>query len=149
RRGHRLRAERPGPGAAAQRAGGAVRAAWLAAGLALALLAGAPAAQAGRSCETRKLTPQALEKGLDLAARTVAALDASGAQVVVLGRAGQDLRKYGQHYSHVGLAYRAEGGQWRVVHKLNQCGTASASVYRQGLGDFFLDDLWRHEAVWA
>ena len=24
-----------------------------------------------------------------------------------------------------------------------------AAVYRQGLGEFFLDDLWRYEAVWA
>ena len=35
------------------------------------------------------------------------------------------------------------------MHKLNDCGTAVAAVYRQGLGEFFLDDLWRHEAVWA
>jgi hypothetical protein len=24
-----------------------------------------------------------------------------------------------------------------------------AAIYRQGLGDFFLDDLWRHEAAWV
>jgi hypothetical protein len=24
-----------------------------------------------------------------------------------------------------------------------------AAVYRQGLGEFFLDDLWRYEAAWA
>jgi hypothetical protein len=35
------------------------------------------------------------------------------------------------------------------VHKLNQCGTAVAAVYRQGLGEFFLDDLWRYEAAWV
>ena len=34
-----------------------------------------------------------------------------------------------------------------MVHKLNQCGTARASVYRQGLGEFFLDDLYRYEAA--
>jgi hypothetical protein len=58
---------------------------------------------------------------------------------------GQDLSKYGQRYSHMGLAYR-EGNTWRVAHKLNQCGTAEASVYRQGLGEFFLDDLFDYQA---
>ncbi|KAB2899078.1 MAG: DUF2145 domain-containing protein, partial [Burkholderiaceae bacterium] len=38
--------------------------------------------------------------------RTARALDASGAQVVVLGRAGQDLSKYGLRYSHLGWAYK-------------------------------------------
>ena len=106
------------------------------------------AAHAGRSCEARKPTLQTLERGLELAQRTVEALDASGAQVVVLARAGQDLGKYGLRYSHLGFAYRQPDGQWRIVHKLNQCGTADSAVYRQGLGDFFLDDLWRYEAAW-
>lgn len=109
----------------------------------------APDARAGRSCEPRKLTPRTLETSLGLAGKTREALEASGARVVVLARAGQDLRKYGLHYSHLGLAYRTPAGAWRVVHKLNHCGTAQASLYRQGLGEFFLDDLWRHEAAWA
>lgn len=111
------------------------------------------AAHAGRSCETRKPNVQTIERGLKLAERTMAVLDASGADVVVLARAGQDLTKYGVHYSHLGFAYREtviEGHTiWRVVHKLNTCGTAEADVYRQGLGEFFLDDLWRYEAAWA
>ena len=36
-----------------------------------------------------------------------------------------------------------------MTHKLNDCGTALGHVYRQGLGEFFLDDLWRFEAVVA
>ena len=109
----------------------------------------APDAQAGRSCEHRKLTARTLEASLGLAGKTLSALDASGAQVVVLARAGQDLRKHGLRYSHLGFAYRTDAGEWRVVHKLNQCGTAQASLYRQGLGEFSLDDLWRLEAAWA
>jgi hypothetical protein len=35
------------------------------------------------------------------------------------------------------------------MHKLNHCGTAEAAIYRQGLGEFFLDDLWRYEAVYS
>jgi hypothetical protein len=68
---------------------------------------------------------------------------------VLLARAGQDLGKYGLRYSHLGIAYKTDEGPWRVVHKLNQCGTAVAAVYRQGLGEFFLDDLWRYEAAWV
>ncbi len=110
-------------------------------------LASAPA-HAGRSCEDKPLATAALRDGLALAERTARALDASGARVVVLARAGQDLSRWGLRWSHVGLAYRdAASGYWRVVHKLNHCGSASASLYRQGLGEFFLDDPWRYEAA--
>ena len=113
-----------------------------------ALLLATPA-HAGRSCAEQKPTAQSIERGMDLAQRTAAALNASGAQVVLLGRAGQDLGQYGLRYSHFGWAYKSAEGYWRVAHKLNACGTAVADVYRQGLGEFFLDDLWRYEAVWA
>jgi hypothetical protein len=119
----------------------------------VALLLAAAPAHAGRSCEARKPTPQLIERGMQLAQQTAAALDAeharSGTRVVVLGRAGQDLGKYGLRYSHLGWAYRTDAGPWRVVHKLNECGSAVGHLYRQGLGEFFLDDLWRYEAVWA
>jgi hypothetical protein len=124
--------------------------------LAVGLLATQPAL-AGRSCESKPPTAASIERGLVLAERTHQALEAeharSGTQAVLLARAGQDLSKYGLRYSHLGFAYRTSNAQgeaaWRVLHKLNQCGTASASIYRQGLGEFFLDDLWRHEAAWA
>ena len=102
------------------------------------LVATAPA-NAGRSCEERAPDALKVQQGLDLAERTRIALDATQAQVVVLARAGQDLSRYGLRYSHFGLAYRSDNG-WRVVHKLNQCGTAVADVWRQGLAEFFLDD---------
>ncbi|MEJ8852019.1 DUF2145 domain-containing protein [Variovorax rhizosphaerae] len=105
-------------------------------------------AHAGRSCESRKPTPDVITRGMQLAERTSAALDASGARAVLLARAGQDLQRHGLQYSHLGLAYKTKDGAWRVVHKLNHCGTAVATLYRQGLGEFFLDDLWRHEAAW-
>jgi hypothetical protein len=110
--------------------------------------------QAGRPCEEKPARAQSVERAMNLAVATARALDASGAQVVVLARAGQDLSEYGLRYSHLGLAYleqpAAKGsgvpGRWRVAHKLNQCGSALASVYRQGLGEFFLDDLHDYEA---
>ncbi|QHE88734.1 DUF2145 domain-containing protein [Hydrogenophaga sp. BPS33] len=121
-------------------------------GLAAALLL-ATTAHAGRSCEHKPLTAQGIEQGMALALRTSQALDAeharSGARVVVLARAGQDLSKYQLRYSHLGWAYKTDAGLWRVLHKLNQCGTATSDLYRQGLGEFFLDDVWRHEAAWV
>jgi len=111
------------------------------------------AAHAGRSCEEKKPSLQTIERGLALAERTLNALDVSGHKVVVLARAGQDLSKYGVRYSHLGFAYRQPDGKgghvWRVLHKLNHCGTSVAALYRQGLGEFFLDDLWRYEAAFV
>jgi len=118
----------------------------------------ATTAHAGRSCETRAPTANAVQRSLDLAERTATQLDKSGAQVVVLARAGQDLSAYALRYSHIGLAYRdrplqtatgAQRGVWRVVHKLNHCGTAQASIYRQGLAEFFMDDPHEYEAAWV
>jgi TonB family protein len=107
---------------------------------------------AGRPCEEPHLpNKQALEYGLKMAQRTQDSLNRSGADVVILGRAGQDLSAYSLRYSHLGFAYRQTdingANVWRVVHKLNECGTAESALYRQGLGDFFLDNPWRYEAV--
>lgn len=112
-----------------------------------ALLLAAGAAQAGRSCEQRRPSVQTIARGMELAQRTAQALDASGARVALLARAGQDLSQYGLRHSHLGWVYKTPEGPWRVVHKLNECGTAAGHVYRQGLGEFFLDDLWRYEAA--
>lgn len=118
---------------------------------ALALVLAAAPARAGRDCEPGVPTVAAVRDGLGLAERTVRALDESGAQVVVLARSGQDLRQWGQRWSHLGLAYRdaSAGGAWRVVHKLNHCGTDRSSIYRQGIGDFFLDEPFELAAAWA
>ena len=120
--------------------------------LAVLGLAYAAPGYAGRSCEQRPPNVQTITQGMALAQKTASYLDAeyvkTGTRVVLLARAGQDLSKYGLRYSHLGFAYKTPEGPWRVVHKLNQCGTAEAAVYRQGLGEFFLDDLWRYEAAW-
>lgn len=109
------------------------------------LLSVAALAHAGRSCERKAPDAVAVQHAMTLAERTARRLDDSGAQVVLLARVGQDLSRYGQRYSHMGLAYR-DGDRWRVVHKLNHCGSPQAAVYRQGLGEFFLDDLHEYEA---
>jgi hypothetical protein len=114
------------------------------------LAVAANVAEAGRSCEQRPPTADAVAHAMTLAEHTATRLEQSGANVVVLARAGQNLSEYGLRYSHLGFAYRdSDGGRpvWRVVHKLNQCGSARATLYRQGLGEFFLDDLWQYEAA--
>lgn len=109
-------------------------------------------ALAGRPCTERRLTATELVRSLELAARTAAALDRSGARAAVVARAGQDLREWGLRYSHLALAYRddqtADGhGIWRVVHKLNHCGSDRASVFRHGLAEFFGEELHDYEAA--
>ena len=116
------------------------------------LLVAAASAQAGRPCEEKQPTARQIEQGLNLAQATARQLDATGAQVVLLARAGQDLSKYGLQWSHLGFVYKDESQQpavWRVMHKLNHCGTDHAALYRQGLGEFFLDNPHRYEAAFV
>lgn len=115
------------------------------AGLILALAIATAPAHAGQTCEQKAPDTQAISRGLGLASRVEQHLKGSGAEVVVIARVGQDLREYGQRYSHLGFAYR-DGDVWRVVHKLNECGTDTSAIFRQGLGEFFLDDPFDYEA---
>jgi hypothetical protein len=117
---------------------------------ALLLVAAALPAHAGRPCEEKPQTTRQVEQGLALAQATAKQLDDSGARVVLLARAGQDLTKYGLQWSHLGFAYKDEqAGAWRVAHKLNHCGTDHAALYRQGLGEFFLDRPHRYDAAFV
>jgi hypothetical protein len=116
----------------------------------LALLGCATIVHAGRNCDAQPPTASEVSEALRLAQRTSQALDASGAQVVLIARAGQDLREYGLRYSHFGYAYHDDAAQaWRIVHKLNHCGAGDAALYREGLADFFLDHPWRYEAAFV
>ena len=143
-------------------------------------IATATVATAGQTCDTAPPDTASMTRALGLAERLQQSLDASGAQVVIVARAGQDLRKYGLSWSHLAFAYREElpapqsiagrsavlgqigapmtdglprlqpqRGTWRIVHKLNQCGTADAAVFRQGLAEFFLDTPFRYEAAYV
>lgn len=114
--------------------------------LALCVLAG-PAA-GGQACVDTMPTPLAVERGLRLAQVTRDRLAASGAQVALVARVGRDLSRHGLRYSHLGFAWRDHPrGAWFVVHQLNACGTANSELYDEGLGNFFLDDLFDHEAL--
>lgn len=103
---------------------------------------------AGQNCEPRKAAPAEIRAGLELADKVQKFLEASEAHVAVIGRVGRDLSEYGLRYSHVGLAVRNDVlGRWDVVNLLNHCGRADGELYNQGLGNFYLDDLYRFEAV--
>lgn len=116
--------------------------------LAAALVTTTRMAEAGQSCELVQPTAAAIGKGLELGRRAADALDESGAEVALIGRAGQDLTRYGLRWSHMGLAWRDHpDGRWTVVHELNTCATAESSLYAEGLGSFFLDDPFRYEAL--
>jgi len=120
--------------------------------LALLLCATLNAAIAGRPCEDAAQTTAQVERGMNLAQATAVQLDATGATVLILARAGQDLSKYGLNWSHLGFVYRDDSeGQpvWRVLHKLNVCGTARGDLFRQGLGEFFLDRPQRYDATFV
>ncbi len=105
-------------------------------------------ALAGQTCEREP--PGALEvySALELAHDAFDALDASGARVAFIARAGQNLSRYGLHYSHIGLVWRDHPqGRWTVVHLLNECATERADLFNQGLGDFFLDSMVEYDTL--
>ena len=113
------------------------------------------AAFAGQTCEPRKPSLESVRRDIALAASVAEQLDAmsqrDATKVVLIARAGQNLGEYGLRYSHLGIAYRDDAaiggrGAWRVVHKLNQCGSNRSTLYRQGLAEFFGDGLFAHEA---
>ena len=114
---------------------------------ALWLASSAPAV-AGQACEPSTPSPASVARGLELGKRAFDALDASGAEVALIARAGQDLTQYRLRWSHMGFVWRDHpDGRWTVLHELNGCGTASSSLYAEGLGNFFLDDPFRYEAM--
>jgi hypothetical protein len=113
----------------------------------LAMLVVLPA-HAGRTCQELKPDPATMQKALQLALRTREALDASGAPIALVGRVGRDMSKHGLRYSHMAFALRDHPkGRWFLTHMLNQCGTAQSSLYDEGLGNFFLDDVFEYEAI--
>jgi hypothetical protein len=114
--------------------------------LLLTLLLAAGLAHAGTPCDPKPLDAASFQKAMTLAERTLAALDKSGAQVALIARVGQDLSKYGLRYSHMAYAWRDHPqGRWLVVHELNGCGSKQSALFDEGLGNFFLDNMFAYE----
>lgn len=108
----------------------------------------AAGAGAGQSCEPKQMSPAQLRSGMALALNVSQHLDARQARAAIVARIGRDLSEYGLRYSHIGLALRDDANaRWKVVHLLNHCGKPDSALYEQGLGNFFLDDLFRFEAL--
>ena len=106
------------------------------------------AADAGQACTQKQLGPVEVRAALTLALDVQQALDRAGAHVAIVARAGRDLSRYGLRYSHVAIAWRDHPrGTWTMVEALNRCGTAVSALFDDGLGDFFLDDMFAYEAA--
>ena len=71
-----------------------------------------------------------------------------GNAINALAQAERSLDRLGLlHEQLLDVAARRDAQGWRVLHKLNQCGTAEGALYRQGLGEFFMDNPFRYEAT--
>lgn len=105
-------------------------------------------AEAGTACTEKPQSAETVQKAFQLAIKTREALDASGAEVALVGRVGQDLSKYNLRYSHMAFVWRDHPqGRWLAVHELNQCGTANSALFNEGLANFFFDDMFAWDAL--
>jgi hypothetical protein len=105
-------------------------------------------ATAGQSCDEAPLSSAVFSKAMTTALNVTTVLDQRHDNVALLARVGQDLSSYKLKYSHVGFVYRdGPDAPWRVVHLLNTCGTAKSDLWYQGVGNFFLDDLFSFDSA--
>lgn len=114
------------------------------------LLTLALSASAGRSCKQAPIEPQVLRDAAQASTRVAQMLSASGEQVALLARIGQDLSQQQLLYSHAGFAVRdGKTGAWQVTHLLNVCGSDKGKLVSEGLLQFYLDDLLSYQTKWV
>lgn len=102
---------------------------------------------AGRTCESRTPTAQETAQALDLAQRVAVRLEAQDVQVAVIARIGSDQSARGMRYTHLGFVQRDHPkGRWIITHALNTCGGGLSNMYDEGLGNFFLDEMYSFES---
>lgn len=104
---------------------------------------------AGQECEEITLKADNLVQSLSFTDTVIKELDKNflnEGQVILLGRVGQDLSKYNQKYSHGGYAYK-ENGSWTLKHELNICSSDKSALFEEGIGNFFLDGMYKYETV--
>ncbi|QOY93515.1 DUF2145 domain-containing protein [Massilia sp. UMI-21] len=66
-------------------------------------------------------------------------LERSGARVALIARAGLDLSRFGQLYSHAGIALRDNpGGPWAVRQLYYACDESRPRLFDQGIAGFAL-----------
>ena len=106
-------------------------------------------AWAGRVCKDEAPKTEVFRQAMSAAYANQVELDKLKPQVALIARVGQDLSEYRLKFSHAAFVWRdpAQGGQWRVNHLLNQCGTAKSDLWNEGLGNFFMDDPFSYDAM--
>jgi hypothetical protein len=103
---------------------------------------------AGQPCPEKAAEPKNEARNLQLASKVRERLEASGATVAFVGRAGIDLREFGLTYSHVGLAWRDHPrGRWFTFHLLNPCGETRSELLDQSVEDFYNVELFTYDAI--
>jgi hypothetical protein len=110
---------------------------------AAALLLGASAAaQAGLPAfcqQTIDIGAAEQDRVLRFAGVVKSELERSGARVALISRAGLDLSRFGQLYSHAGVALRANpGGPWAVRQLYYACDESRPRLFDQGVAGFAL-----------
>ncbi|MFJ2990969.1 DUF2145 domain-containing protein [Collimonas sp. NPDC087041] len=106
------------------------------------------AAFAGQACSDTPPRPDSVRMAFNSASDLAAELDKEQPQVALLARVGQDLSKYGLRYSHIAFVLKdPASGNWRTMHLLNECGTAHSAIWKEGLANFFLDDLFSYDSL--
>jgi hypothetical protein len=118
----------------------------------IALLLGVAACQvlAGQPCPEKPADKREQMRNLELGTKVRDRLEASGATVAYVARAGIDLTQYGLVYSHIGMAWRDHPkGRWFTYHLLNTCGTSESMLVDQSLEDFFNVELFTRDALVA
>lgn len=114
---------------------------------AAALLLASPV-RAGQGCSDKPLEPGTVRIALQTAAQLQQQLDQRAPKVALVARVGQDLSEYGLRYSHMAFVARGSAGEpWRISHLLNDCGQATSALWREGLGNFFLDDMFSFDSL--
>ena len=112
---------------------------WAALGL-LALSSGATPAAALRYCDAPPtLSARQQDKLLRWAAVIKDTLAGSGEQVALISRSGLDLSRFGQRYSHAGVALaNVSTAPWSVRQLYFACDEQKPRLYDQGLAGFAL-----------
>lgn len=110
---------------------------------AAALLLGASAAaQAGLPAfcqQSIDISAAEQDRVLRFAGVVKSELERSGARVALIARAGLDLSRFGQLYSHAGIALRDNpGGPWAVRQLYYACDESRPRLFDQGVAGFAL-----------
>ena len=109
-------------------------------GVALALAAGAAQADLLRHCAPPPpLDAVQHDRLFRFAALVRETLDQSGQHLALIARAGTDLRRFGQRYSHAGIALLASPNTpWSVRQLYYDCDASQPRLFDQGLPGFLL-----------